>query len=75
MNCKDCGDWFSKTAPNQARCRPCIKENPHHGRHEIGKLGEKYIKRAKVRLKMNIKHWNISMGYGKLKEMFPDIGV
>ena len=73
MICKECRAQFEKDSTNQVRCRPCIDRNPHHGRHEIGKLGDAYVRRAKVRLAMRIRHWNISMGYGKLVEMFPDL--
>jgi len=73
MICKDCKDWFKKTKPNQGRCIPCIEERPHHGLHDISKLGDKYVAGAKKRLAKTVRHWNISMGHKKLVTMFPDL--
>jgi hypothetical protein len=68
----ECGTLFHPKT-NQKRCSLCIELKPHRGRHAAGKLGEKYVKQAKIRLMGVTKHWNISMGTKALKTMFPDL--
>jgi hypothetical protein len=67
-----CGIEFTPK-PNQRRCPLCIALAPHRGKHAASKLGEKYVREAKVRLSKKVKHWKIGMGINALKIMFPDM--